>query len=204
MSERAPVAVVGAGGHAKVVLATLEAAGHPIAGVFDDDPGLWGRNVLGHVVEGPSTRAAERCGLGVIAVGANRVRRDLASRLKLDWLVLVHPAAVVHPTARLGAGTVVFAGAVIQPDASLGRHVIVNTAATVDHDCVIGDHVHLGPGVNLCGGVSVGEGVLLGVGACAIPGVRIGNWCTVGAGAAVIRDIPAGSRAVGVPAVTDR
>lgn len=204
MSDRnGGVAVIGAGGHAKVVISTLRAAGLEVAAAFDDDPSRHGSVLLGVPVRGP---AAAATGLGlrraVLAIGDNRVRRRLAGALgsELEWLTVVHPGAWVDPDARLGAGTVVFAGAVIQPGAEIGAHAIVNTSASVDHDCRVGDFAHLGPGCRLCGGVEVGEGSLAGVGCSIAPGVTIGAWTVIGAGAAVMRDLPAETTAAGVPA----
>ncbi|MBC7974610.1 MAG: transferase, partial [Myxococcales bacterium] len=39
--------VVGAGGHAKVVVASARAAGFRVVGVVDDDATRWGTEVLG-------------------------------------------------------------------------------------------------------------------------------------------------------------
>lgn len=194
--------VFGAGGHAKVVLSTLIAAGCAVEGLFDDDPRKLGTQVLGVRVLGAVDDALRMApARGVLAVGSNRSRRDLAARLPgWEWVPVVHPWAYVDRSAVVGPGTVVFAGAVVQPEARLGAHVIVNTGAKVDHDCVVEDYVHVAPGVNLAGTVRVDEGALVGVGASAIPGVRIGAWSVVGAGAAVIRDVPAGSTVAGVPA----
>ncbi|MEZ5333389.1 MAG: acetyltransferase [Thermoanaerobaculia bacterium] len=195
-----PIVLLGAGGHAKVVLATLTACGHDVSEVLDDDPARHGSTLLGRPVTGPIAGHAFRPGqVATLAIGSNRVRRDLTA-LDLAWVGAVHPAATVHETVTLGAGTVVFAGAVVQPDTALGGHVIVNTAATVDHDCRIGDWAHLAPGCHLAGGVRVGEGALLGIGCAVIPGVTIGAWATVGAGAVVLEDVPPGSVVTGVPA----
>ena len=195
------VLVVGAGGHAKVVVATLQAMGKRVGGCLDDDPEAVGRSVLGVPVIGPVSRLRAYEGEAVVGIGSNRVRHALASRYPdVAWATVVHPAAVVHVSARLGAGTVVFAGAVVQPGARIGAHAIVNTGATVDHDGEIGDFVHIAPGVHLSGNVTVEEGGFLGVGACAVPGVRIGAWGIVGAGAAVVRDLPPNTTSVGVPA----
>lgn len=191
--------VVGAGGHAKVVLATLDALGVPVAGVLDDAPAS--DEVLGVRVLGPVALLADHAGPAVLAIGSNAVRQRLAEAYsQVDWLTAVHPSAVVHASVRIGAGSLVAAGAVVQPDAVIGRHVILNTGATVDHDSRVGDFAHVAPGVHLSGGVTVGEGGFLGVGSCAIPGVTVGAWATVGAGAAVVRDLPARTTSVGVPA----
>lgn len=196
------VYLLGAGGHAKVVLGTLLAAGCAVEGLFDDDPRKVGTQLLGVQVLATMGEAQQMPpARGVIAIGNNRARRDLAARLLgWEWVAVVHPGAYVDRSAVVGPGTVVFAGAVVQPEAKLGAHVIVNTGASVDHDCCLGDYVHLAPGVTLAGAVHVEEGALVGVGAAVVPGVRIGAWSVVGAGAAVVRDVPAGSTVAGVPA----
>ncbi len=201
MTPRKEVVVIGAGGHAKVVISTLQAAGWQVNAVLDDRPQKWGSEIFGVPVRGPISAALEMPESGaVIAIGDNASRRRLAQELRLRWITAVHPAAVVHASVRLGAGTVVFAGAVIQPDASVGAHVIINTAATVDHDCVLGDFAQLAPGAHLAGEVRIEEGAFLGVGTSVIPGKCVGAWTTVGAGAAVVTDIPGGVVAMGVPA----
>jgi sugar O-acyltransferase (sialic acid O-acetyltransferase NeuD family) len=205
-SVRPPVAVIGGGGHAKVVISTLQAAGYPVAGVFDDSPEKWGSELLGCPVRGPiDALAGSGCPAAVIAIGSNEVRKQIAGRfLEIEWATVVHPGATVHSSVhssvQLGPGTVVFAGAVIQPDSVLGAHVIVNTGATVDHDCAVGDYVHLAPGSHLAGSVRIGEGAFLGIGSAVTPGRQVGEWTIVGAGAVVVRDLPDNITAVGVPA----
>ncbi|MEJ5310882.1 MAG: acetyltransferase [Anaerolineae bacterium] len=197
-----PVYILGAGGHAKVVIATVQAAGSNVQALYDDDPRKWGQSVLDVPIVGAiaSVDAAAEAG-ALVALGDNATRKAVAEQHPtLRWEIAVHPNADVHPSVTLGAGTVVFSGAVVQPGAVIGRHCIINTGATVDHDCVIGDYAHIAPGVHLAGQVTVGEGAFLGIGSVAIVGVTIGAWATVGAGAVVITDIPPGATAVGVPA----
>ena len=195
------VLVVGAGGHAKVVIATLRAAGRAVAGVLDDDPERRGASFLGVSVLGATERLAQHEGDAVLAIGSNAVRRRIADAFPdVRWTAAVHPSATVHSSVDIGAGAVVFAGAVVQPDSRIGRHAIVNTAATVDHDSAVGDFAHLAPGVHLAGAVTVGEGAFLGIGVVAVPGVAVGAWATVGAGGVVVRDLAPKVVAVGVPA----
>jgi len=196
-----PIVVIGAGGHAKVAIAALQAAGARVVAVHDDDSTKWGSAILGVPVVGPVAEAAGAGAPLVIAVGDNPTRAALARRLPdARFATVVHPSAVVHPTVTLGPGAVVFAGAVIQPDSRLGAHAIVNTSASIDHDCVLGDFVHIAPGTHLAGNVTLGEGVFLGVNCAAIPGVSVGAWTTVGAGGVIVASLPAHVTAVGVPA----
>jgi sugar O-acyltransferase (sialic acid O-acetyltransferase NeuD family) len=193
--------VVGAGGHAKVVIATIEAASGRVVRVLDDEPSLRGRRLGSHIIEGPVTAEAIPAGAVVIlAIGSNRRRQELSAKLHVRYGSVVHPTAIVDRTVTIGAGCAVFAGAIIQAGAQLGQHVIVNTGASIDHDCRLGNFAHAAPGSRLAGGVTLDEGALMGIGSCAIPNVRIGPWSTVGAGGAVIREIPAHAIAVGVPA----
>jgi sugar O-acyltransferase (sialic acid O-acetyltransferase NeuD family) len=202
----AAVAVLGAGGHAKVVIATLQAAGFTVAAVFDDDQTKRGNLLLGVEVRGTlADFVGSSYHHAVIAIGNNITRKRLAEALQsqlqtVEWVSVIHPQTCVHPSVRLGAGTVVFAGVVVQPDTVIGAHTIINTGASVDHDCAIGDFVHIAPGVRLAGDVKVDRGAFVGIGAAVIPGRRVGEWATVGAGAAVVKDIPARVTAVGVPA----
>jgi UDP-perosamine 4-acetyltransferase len=196
------VFVLGAGGHAEVILSTLLQAEINVTGIYDDDPAKLRMEVMQVTVLGAIGAFYNvKDSLSVIGLGDNLTRRKIASQFpSAEWLTVVHPKAYVHESASLGPGSVVFAGAVVQPGARIGRHCIINTGATVDHDCVVGDFCHVAPGCNLGGAVTLGEGVFMGIGSVAIPGTHVGAWTTVGAGAAVVSDLPDRVVAVGVPA----
>lgn len=194
--------VVGAGGHSKVVVSCLQERSMSIAAILDDDESKWGRRILGVPVRGPVALLNGCKGAKVIpAIGDNNARLLMMNRFSdAIWITVVHPAAWVHKSVALGAGTVIFAGAVVQPDTHIGLGCIVNTGATIDHDCFVGDGVHIAPGSNIAGGVEIGEGSFLGIGAKVIPNIKIGKGVIIGAGSIIIRDIPDLVTAVGVPA----
>jgi sugar O-acyltransferase (sialic acid O-acetyltransferase NeuD family) len=200
MNHNGEVAVIGAGGHSKVVIATLQAAGYSVAALYDDNATTFGTQVLGIKVAGPVAEASRKRVPVVLAIGDNAVRRRIAEMLDVEWLTAFHPSAQVHVSVVVGAGSIVFAGAIIQPDTVLGSHVIVNTAASIDHDCAIGDFAHVAPGARIAGGVNVGAGALIGIGSCVLPGISIGSHAVVGAGAAVASDVASDLVVAGVPA----
>lgn len=210
--DRGALLVWGGGGHGKVVADLVRAAGYRLAGYVDRDPARLGARVEpggGAVValeeEFLAQAALGRCTNGAdgvtLALGDNRVRDACLRRIPgLNAPVLVHPSAVVSPSARLGRATVVLPLAAVNAAASLGEAVIVNTAAVVEHDCVLGDAVHVSPGAVLAGGVTVGARSWIGAGASVIQGVRVGTDVVVGAGAVVVRDVPDGVTVAGNPA----
>ena len=201
MSSEHRVHVIGCGGHAKVVVATLHRMGYEVAAVFDDDRMRWGTTLAGIPITGPVDSISEHDPLpAVIAIGDACTRKAIAAKLNLDWLTVVHPDASVDESAELGQGTVVFSGAVIQPGTRIGNHAIVNTSSSVDHDCVVGDFAQIAPGAHLAGNVKVGAEAFVGMGASVLPSVSIGPRTTVGANAAVLSDLEAEVVAVGVPA----
>ena len=199
--RRDACALLGSGGHARVVIAALRAAGVRVAALHDDRPERQGGALDGVAVAGDCAAALAGPLPLHIAIGDNRVRRDLASAKPAGgWIQAAHPQALIDPAARIGAGALVALGAVVQAGASIGAHVIVNTGAIVEHDCVVGDFAHVAPGSVLGGGIQAGEGALIGLGARIMPGVRIGAWAVVGAGAVVLEDVPDGAVVAGVPA----
>ena len=56
---------------------------------------------------------------------------------------IVHPAAYVSPTVRLGQGSVVLPKAVINTGCEIKRGCIINCGAIVDHGCVLEEGVHV-------------------------------------------------------------
>jgi UDP-perosamine 4-acetyltransferase len=197
--------LVGGGGHAKVVLDVARAAGFLVAGFLDPDPAapsIGEIRRLGGDEAAPALRA-QGLSLAFVALGDNRLRRKIGERLRAQGFglaMLVHPSAVVSPSASIGSGTVVMPLAVVNAAARIGDHVIVNTGAIVEHDCMLGDGVHVAPRSALGGGCTLGEEVFFGIGACARPLSRIGAGATVGAGTVVVAEIMEGAIVVGTPA----
>ena len=194
--------LIGAGGHAKVILALLEAQGRKCLGIYDDNEQRQGTTLMGVPVIGAVKEIPDKCDISaVIAIGDNAVRKRIAESFRnICWATLVHPHSWVHSSVKIEEGSVVFAGAVIQPDTHVGKHTIINTSASVDHDCRIGDFCHIAPGCHLAGGVAVGDNTFIGIGTVVIPCIYVASKITIGAGAAVVKDIEQYGTYVGVPA----
>jgi acetyltransferase EpsM len=196
------IVVAGCGGHAKVVIEACRAAGMAVAGCLGEGDAFHGVPVLGdeRLLRDPAFLAAYSV---VPARGDRALRRPLSETVLANGGRLgtvIHPAAIVSPTAMIDAGSVVLAGAILGPDVRVGRFAIANHGASVDHDSRLEDGVNLCPGARLAGGVLCREDSFVVIGAAVIQGVTIGRRAVVGAGAAVIADVEDEATVAGCPA----
>lgn len=191
--------VFGAGGHAKVVVDCIEQEGKYFIKELLDDAiinqfiGDYKINLRERANDYPSFSA-------IVAIGNPIHRKQVVQQLKSNFIMTIHPSAVVSKHAQLGEGCQVFATAVINAGATIGNHCIINTGAIIEHDCEINDYVHVAPNATLGGNVKVGAKTHIGIGATIIQNVTIGKNVIIGAGAVVLDDIPDNCTAVGIPA----
>ncbi|KAB7707394.1 acetyltransferase [Bacillus aerolatus] len=201
------IVVIGEGGHSKVVQDIIKAeAEYKLVALLDDKYTISQKSdkvILAPISYAFKLMQEEKEVHFIVAIGNNRVRKQIVERLaskNAHFAVLIHPSAIVSPSALIKDGTVVMPNAVINAAAVIGQHTIINTAAVVEHDNRIGDFSHISPNVTLTGNVTVGTGTHIGAGAVVIPGKTIGPWSVVGAGSVVIGDLPQEITAVGAPA----
>jgi len=211
---RAPqIIIIGAGGHATMLLDALSAAAEsrPIA-VLDADvsrhgtmllraPIIGGDDSLSALIDAGATHFA--VGVGTSVSGDNGPRRSIFARLLasgLAPLTIVHPRAIVSSGATIGAGAQILPGAIVNTGARIGINAIVNSGAIIEHDCSVGDHAHVASGACIAGGVIVENNVHIGARAVVRQLLRIGDGAVIGIGAAVIRDVAPATVVAGVPA----
>ena len=202
------VIILGAGDHARVVLALLRATGAVIEGCLAPErpDSRWPADVPWSGDDTNLRSIAVRDvllanGIGSVAdCGPRRAAFERARSAGFQFVTLRHRSAVIEADVVLGEGAQVMAGAILQTGARIGANAIVNTGAIVDHDSVIGDHAHVAPGARLSGGVTVGPAAHVGTGSTVIQGIVIGAGAVVAAGAVVLSDVPDNVRVAGVPA----
>jgi acetyltransferase EpsM len=190
--------LIGGGGHALVVAEAARAAG--IAAIGCIAPSV--RAGLRHVGTDADLDAGTYADVpAIIAIGALAVRQQLTLRWpQRAWTQVIHPSAIISPSASIGRGAFIGPRAVVHSGAAIGDHAIINTGAIVEHDGRIGMGAHVAPGAVLGGGVSIGAWAHVGLNAAVREGLAIGDHAIVGMGATVIRPVPAGERWAGVPA----
>ena len=202
------IALVGAGGHGKVVADIAAQKGYKKIEFFDDNYpqkqklGPW--PIMGRV-------DALKGNIGdynkvIVTIGDNLTRAKIAKEVEgiVGMATLIHPSAIVSDYADILAGTAVMANAVINPYSTIEENVIVNTSAIVDHDCLIQEFSHISPGAILAGNVTIGPNSWIGLGARIIQGVTLGKGVIVAAGSTVTKSYPGKVMLAGTPAKIKR
>ncbi len=201
MTGSGDIHVAGTGSFALEIAEYARAAGIQVSGLVE----LQNPSRVGTEIHGLPVLAAGDLPAGgaraVVGAGGDRLAH-WAQLAPHGWraATVVHPGAVVSPSARLGDGCVVGPGAVVGAASRLDQHVLVGRGALVGHHTRLEAGVTLNPGANVAGHVHVGTGAAIGMGALVVNGLEVGAGAVVAAGAAVVRDVDTGTRVQGVPA----
>ncbi|MEO1772999.1 acetyltransferase [Candidatus Enterococcus ferrettii] len=200
-----PYILIGAGGHAKVIVDILNEEKKKIAGFFDDNKSDFENLEYLGTTDDLLEKKAEYTGqyYFIIAIGSCSRRKAIYIKVNLTddcYGTAIHPKSYISKNIKIAEGTVVMANVVVNSSTTIGKHSILNSGSVIEHDNDIGDFVHISPGCNLAGETSVGEGTHIGIGTNCIQQINIGSWCNVGAGSVILKDIPDNTLSYGVPA----
>jgi len=203
------IVVIGASGHAKVVIDIIEQQGSfKIVGLIDSfkEPGtrMMGYDVIGREDSIAELIATEEITGGIIAIGHNWVRCRIAKGIRelapdFAFVNAIHPSARIAREVTLGHGVAVMAGVSVNPGTQIGDFCFLNTNSSLDHDNILGEFSCIQPNAATGGNVKIGAFSAISMGANVIHGVTIGSHTVVGAGSAVLSDIPDLVVAYGTP-----
>lgn len=214
MDAAKPFIVIGAGGHAKVVIDLIRTLGGSVLFATDTDRQRHGGTVSGAPIKGGDDEiekcapAEVRLAIGVGISGADLTeaagRRPALAQGFVDvgyeFPPLVHPGAIVAGEHRVDTGAQVMAGAVLQSYSRVDRFAIVNTRASVDHDSAVGAASHIGPGATVCGGVTIGSACYVGSGATIVNDIIVTDRVLLTAGSTLTRSADIPGKYAGTPA----
>lgn len=206
--------VYGARGTAELMIADLQDARKGkvrLRALVDDVNNGFKHPRLGVPVISSSQRLEEFPNVPVlVSIADVSVRARIAMQLSAEGATLatVAPAGpgglVSHP--QIGVGSFFFSGTRIGPNIRTGVGVQV-LGTLVAHDVTIGDFSNIGADASVYGHVEIADHVniapsaIVGNGSPGKP-LKIGSGAILGVGAVVTRDVPAGARMVGNPAMT--
>ena len=200
--------IIGAGGHAKIVLDILKLNRLKICGLTDAtlNPGdtCLGFPILGNdeILSELYSKGVRKAVIGIGHVGYPEVRNNLyytVKQLDFSFPNVIHPTAIIADTVKMGNGNLLGANCTVNPDSNIGDLCIINTGAILEHDVKIGNGVHIAPHATVLGMAQIEDNTFVGAGSVILQGIHIGTNCIIGAGSIVIEDVENDSVVVGNP-----
>lgn len=140
----------------------------------------------------------------VCALANTSVRERIINSLpdNVHVATLIDPTAIIHRTAQIGEGSMIFAHALVGIEAKVGKQCVVLYNASVNHDVQVGDYTTVYPNATISGRCVIGKYCEIGTGASIIQHVSICDNAKIAVGAAVFTNIKNPGTTVGNPAVT--
>lgn len=202
-----PLLIIGAGNVGGFLSYNINEFEHKydVLGFLDDDPDKIGQVIYGLKVLGPVSDAVKFknqnislvVGIAQPAVKSHIV--DFLSKYDFDFPPFISKSVWLSKEVTIGKGVILYPGVSINYESFLGDFVIINMNCAIGHNCTISSYSTLAPGVNLAGFTFVEECVDIGIGVSTKQNLRIGNSSLIGGQSMLIKDIPPGSRIVGIP-----
>lgn len=137
--------IIGAGGFGQMIQETAKLLGYEDV-VFLDDASKH-RDVIGKCCDYKTF--LEQYDTAVAALGDNGQRLYWTEKLlKAGYQVpaIIHPSAIVSPSAVIGAGSFIMQRAVVNTHTIVEHGVLINSGAVVDHDSYVCKGAHIGLG----------------------------------------------------------
>lgn len=212
--QQTPLIILGSVGNCLDIVEAVQALaisskdyGFELKGFLDDDPSRHGMMIHGLPVLGPLVHAEKYKGVKFInGIGSPRnftQKEAIIDKTGLqldDFVSIIHPTAVVSPSATIGLGTVILGNATVCAHVKIGFHTMILPNCVIGHDCFLGNYVTMGAGVVLSGSIKVGQNCYLGAGSVVRENLTIGNSALLGMGAILIQNMPEFSIYAGNPA----
>lgn len=203
--------IIGAGGFGRELADTVDSINverptYDLLGFVDDNGANHHVTINGIKVIGGRDAvkdlARHRPIAAVVAIVDATVRQSVVASLGelITWATLVHPRALVSPSAQIGKGCILQAYVLVAANATIGDYCIVNAGSSLGHDAVMGDYGAIMGQCDVTGRARLGPAVFMGSGARILPGVVVGERAKIAAGAVVARHVEAGATVGGNPA----
>lgn len=203
-----PLIIIGAGGFGLEIASYVKdcvnagLAQWEIKGFLDDTKDV-GTMHCGAPVLGGTDAAVENDAEYLIAIGTPQARQKIGGRLKEDgasFATLLHPAAYVADSARIGAGTILSPFSFAGPESTLGENALLNISSSVAHESSIGDYTVFSPYAGTHANAKVGNACFLGAQSVITRFITLGDNVKVAAGSVVYNNADDNAEAIGNPA----
>ena len=153
--------ILGAGGQGKVVADIAKLNGYEDIAFLDDNANI--KECAGWHVLGPNSMATEIEGDVFVAIGDNRIRKEITQRYQeRTFPTLVHPSSVIAKGIEIGADYChISVGAHLCGTVKIGKGTLIGAGSTVSNN------------ISICSECLIGVGAVV-INDIQIPGTYIG------------------------------
>ncbi|MBU6081825.1 acetyltransferase [Allobacillus halotolerans] len=201
------VYIIGAGTYGEAMCELAEILGYDVKGFYDEDKKIINTKVMKKKVINKFSRISVESIKNkqfIVAIGNNKVRNEIMTRInKLGGSTptLIHPTAVISPSATIGKGVYIQANAYIWTKVRINDFCIISPGAVIAHHSSIGDACLISSQATVGASITIEKEVFIGMGSTTVTGIyKIGQKSTIGAGALVLKDVDSNAVYAGVPA----
>lgn len=202
------IILIGAGGHAKSVIDSIEQAGtYEIIGFSEKfkDEGIQYRGYkvicTDDELEEIYKSGVQNAFITIGYMGNSDLREKLYYKLKnigFNIPSVVDQSAILATDVQIGKGCFIAKGTIINSQSCISDLAIINTGTVIEHECYVGFNTHIAGNSTMCGNVNVGDNVFVGAGSTVIQGVTIGESTIVGAASTVLHNIGNNKKVFGI------
>lgn len=127
----------------------------------------------------------------ILALSNGLLKKDIIKSIRMrggKFANLIHPTAMIAPTAKLGEGNIIYPFAIIGPNAVIGDFNLLTSQTIISHDTIVGNRNFFATSL-FCGHDLIGDDNYFGVRVTAIPNVVIGDRNKIQAGMIIDKNI---------------
>lgn len=199
--------IVGAGTYGEVMHEIAITLGYVIKGFFDEDDQKKNKNIMGinvitkfSLLEKKDIQNKQF----IVAIGNNPVRQNIMTKINQFGGYtpsLIHPTAVISPSAEVGKGVYIHANAYIWTKVKVRDFCIISPNVVIAHHSNLGEACLVSTLSSVGASINLEERVFIGMGSTIVTGMNsIGRNTIIGAGAVLLKNADEDSVYAGVPA----
>lgn len=199
--------IVGAGTYGEAMCELANIIGYTVIGFYDEDDIKLNTSVMGVKVIGKFSNINEEDIKGknfIVAIGDNEVRYNLMTKInKLGGITpaLIHPSAIISPSAKIGKGVYIQANAYIWTKVIIDDFCIISPNVVIAHHTYVGKACLISTLTGVGASIKIEDKVFIGMGCTIVTGMHVvGGNSIIGAGAVVLKDTERNSIYAGIPA----
>ena len=155
--------IIGAGGLGREVYdLAIDTGAYTVRGFVDANPAV--APGVAPVLGSPDDYEMQPGDVFICAIGNPAVRRKCVEQLQqrgAHFTTLIHPTAIVSPTAHVGQGCIIKPYVTIGSMARIGEHTVVQPHTTLEHDVCVGSFCLVGAGSVMQGATTAADSSIL-------------------------------------------